>query len=140
MDGRHVRQVLRRAARLRCPVCGNGRLFDGWNAHAHCPSCGFLLEREPGYWTNAVTLNYMLTGGLASMLVAPLVMLTGWPIPVLLAVGLSTAVGLSLGCYWHMKALWVATDLLIRPPDMFEQLSGFLRTEKIRVPVHDDAA
>jgi len=52
-----VGQILSRAMRLRCPVCGQGPLFHGMHSTERCPGCGFLFEREPGYWSNAATLR-----------------------------------------------------------------------------------
>jgi len=90
-----------------------------------CPACGFPFEREPGYWTNAVTLNFMTTGGLAVLLVTPLAY-SGLPVLVVLALGLFLGTLLPLLCFRHIKALWLAIDLRIRPPTTFERLSGFL--------------
>lgn len=119
----------RRALRLRCPVCGEGRLFRGMTMHVTCPACGFPVEREPGYWTNAVTLNFMTTGGLAVLLVAPLVY-SGLPVLLVVALGMALAVIFPLLCFRHIKALWLAIDLSIRPPTTFERLSGFLHVTR----------
>ncbi len=116
---------IRRALRLRCPVCGEGRLFTGLTMHETCPACGFPFEREPGYWTNAVTLNFMITGGVIVLLVAPLAY-SNLPVPVIVGIGLVLAVVLPLACFRHGKALWLAFDLHIRPPTTFERLSGYL--------------
>jgi uncharacterized protein (DUF983 family) len=118
-------QYFRRALRLRCPVCGEGRMFRGMTMWQTCPACGFPFEREPGYWTNAVTLNFMTTGGLAILLVTPLAF-SGLPVLLILALGMTLAVLLPLLCFRHIKALWLAIDLRIRPPTTFERLSGFL--------------
>ncbi len=116
---------IRRALRLRCPVCGDGKLFTGLTMHETCPACGFPFEREPGYWTNAVTLNFMVTGGFIVLLVAPLAY-SSLPVPVIVGLGLVLAVVLPLACFRHCKALWLAFDLHIRPPTTFERLSGYL--------------
>jgi uncharacterized protein (DUF983 family) len=42
----------------RCPHCGRGALFIRWNKpFRHCPSCGFLYERDYGdvWWVWIVT-------------------------------------------------------------------------------------
>jgi uncharacterized protein (DUF983 family) len=119
----------RRALRLHCPVCGEGKLFRGLTMYETCPACGFPLEREPGYWTNAVTLNFMTTGGLAVLLVAPLVY-SGLPVLLIIALGLVLAVALPLLFFRHIKALWLAIDLRIRPPTTFERLEGFLHVTR----------
>ena len=119
-------QSFRSALRLRCPVCGEGRLFVGMTMRRTCPACGFLFEREPGYWTNAVTLNFMTMGGLAVLLVAPLAY-SGLPVLLILALGLFLATLLPLLAFRHIKALWLAIDLRIRPPTTFERIEGYLR-------------
>lgn len=118
-------QYFRRALRLRCPVCGEGRLFERMTMWRMCPVCGFLFEREPGYWTNAVTLNFMTMGGLAVLLVAPLAY-SALPVVLILALGMFLAALLPLLAFRHIKALWLAIDLRIRPPTTFERLDGFL--------------
>src|SRR4051812_45922980 len=115
----------RRALRLRCPVCGEGKLFVGLTMRETCPACGFPFEREPGYWTNAVTLNFMTTGGIVVMMVAPLAY-SSLPVPLIVGLGLVLAALLPLACFRHCKALWLALDLHIRPPTTFERLSGYL--------------
>ncbi len=121
-------QIVGRAMRLRCPVCGRGHLFQGLHSAARCTRCGFLFEREPGYWSNAATLNFMVTGSIATMAMAPLALLSQWALPVLLGAALFLSVGLALGCFRHFKAIWLAADLLIRPPTTIERLSGYLHT------------
>jgi len=120
-----VTQYFRRAARLRCPICGEAHLFDGLTMRDSCPACGFHFEREPGYWTNAVTLNFMMTGGFVVMLVAPLAY-TGLPVLATLGIGVFLAALVPTLCFRHIKALWLAIDLRIRPPTTFERLSGYL--------------
>lgn len=118
-------QYFRRAMRLRCPLCGEGELFTGLTMQETCPACGFSFEREPGYWTNAATLNFMITGGVAVMLVAPLAY-SGLPVPLIVGLGLALGGLLPLLGFRHFKALWLALDLRIRPPTTFERLSAFL--------------
>jgi uncharacterized protein (DUF983 family) len=46
-------RLLWRALARRCPVCGRGRMFDGWfSLRARCDDCGFWYERdeEEDYW------------------------------------------------------------------------------------------
>jgi uncharacterized protein (DUF983 family) len=64
--------ALARAARLRCPRCGRGQLYDGWlSMRERCPACGFVYEREQGYFVGAMYVNYALTAvlGLGGVLV-----------------------------------------------------------------------
>lgn len=54
--------TLSRARRLRCPRCGEGRLFSGWlRMHSHCAHCKLKYERAPGYFLGSIYINYGVT-------------------------------------------------------------------------------
>lgn len=56
------RTLLGRALALRCPVCGQGKLFAGWmSMHKACGHCGTVFEREPGFFLGSIYINYGLT-------------------------------------------------------------------------------
>jgi hypothetical protein len=56
-------EVLGRALRLRCPRCGQRRLFIGWfRMHETCPHCRLRFERAPGYFLGSTYINYGATG------------------------------------------------------------------------------
>jgi uncharacterized protein (DUF983 family) len=60
-SGRYT-TILGRALRLRCPRCGQGKLFHGWFAmHGECSSCGLKYQREPGFFLGSIYFNYGLT-------------------------------------------------------------------------------
>ena len=40
--------ALRRGLRKRCPHCGEGPLFSGWNHLERCSICGLVFARDPG--------------------------------------------------------------------------------------------
>lgn len=51
-----------RSLRLRCPRCGEGRLFTGWfRMPDRCEKCGLDLKREPGFYLGSIYVNYGLT-------------------------------------------------------------------------------
>ena len=55
-------QVLLRGVRLRCPRCGDGRLFSGFFAmHDQCSQCRYVFEQEQGYFVGAIYINYAAT-------------------------------------------------------------------------------
>ncbi len=77
-----------------------------------CPRCGLRFEREEGYWTGALAMNFVLTGGLFTVVFVAVVAATAPHIPVgtLLAVVVPvTVLGPVLG-YPISKTLWVAVD------------------------------
>jgi len=51
-----------RALRLRCPECGEGKLFAGWfKMNDRCAKCGTDFRREPGFYLGSIYFNYGLT-------------------------------------------------------------------------------
>lgn len=111
--------LLSRAARLRCPNCGRGRLFDGWfSPRERCAECGQALERaEDGYYLGALLLNFV--GAELTVTIAGLALLLfTWPRTpwtVLLYGGAALAVALPFITYPFSKTLWLAIDLYIQP-------------------------
>src|SRR5438034_4680359 len=58
--------------RLRCPICGKGKLFRGYfDSPKRCASCGFFFMRESGYFLPHVAIGYAVT---------VLVSLGSWPL------------------------------------------------------------
>ena len=54
--------MLLRGVRLRCPRCGQGRLFSGFfTMRERCPQCGYVFEQEQGYFVGAIYINYAVT-------------------------------------------------------------------------------
>jgi uncharacterized protein (DUF983 family) len=65
--------ALRRGFRRRCPRCGEGALFHGWNKlNESCPVCGLLYERRTG---DTWFFMYMTTAGLTGVLVVSMFIL-----------------------------------------------------------------
>jgi uncharacterized protein (DUF983 family) len=57
-----------RSLRLRCPRCGQGKLFAGWFAmHPRCESCGLDFRREPGFYLGSIYVNYGLTAAVVTV-------------------------------------------------------------------------
>jgi uncharacterized protein (DUF983 family) len=60
--------MLVRAWRLRCPRCGQGRLFKKWiRMNDRCPVCDLRYEREPGFFLGSIYINYGLTALLVTV-------------------------------------------------------------------------
>ncbi len=54
--------ILSRAANLRCPRCGEGRLYRRWfSMHDRCSGCELKYERAPGYFLGSIYINYGVT-------------------------------------------------------------------------------
>lgn len=109
-------QVIKRALRLRCPVCGVGRLFHGMTMYESCSHCHFHFEREAGYFTNTVVVNYAVTALPILFIVAPLAYLHPHSLLLLIGLGFFFAIALPLLCFRHVRSLWLAIDVRVRPP------------------------
>ena len=54
--------ILGRGAKLRCPCCGHGRLFETrLRLFDRCQACGERFEREPGQSFGAIYINLGLS-------------------------------------------------------------------------------
>jgi uncharacterized protein (DUF983 family) len=105
------RTLLGRALRLRCPLCGEGRLFRGWFAmHPQCPHCGASLEREPGFYLGSIYINYGLTALLVAV-VYPVLLFRGVASNQVLLVGaLAFTILFPLVLFPWSRSLWLAFD------------------------------
>lgn len=112
--------VIGRALRLRCPVCGVGRLFRRMTMLEHCTHCGFRFEREVGYFTNTAVINYAVASLPILFIIAPLAYLRPHAIAFEIGLGFLFAIALPILCFRHVRSLWLAIDVLVRPPAAVE--------------------
>ena len=113
-----------RALRLRCPHCGGGPIFTSWSRLLPvCPVCGLGLERgERGYWLGAYFFNLMATEAVFSVWVAGFLLVT-WPNPPWGLFQISTIILMVVFPFVFFpfsKTLFLAFDLLVRPPEPHE--------------------
>jgi uncharacterized protein (DUF983 family) len=110
-----------RALRLRCPHCGGGPIFTSWSRLLPaCPVCGLGLERgEQGYWLGAYFFNLMAVETVFAVYVVGFLLET-WPSPPWDLFQITTAVLMvtfPVVFFPFSKTLFLAFDLLMRPPD-----------------------
>jgi hypothetical protein len=110
-DFMRFRVLLSRALRLRCPLCGQGRLFRKWLImHAACPHCGATFEREPGFFLGSIYINY----GLTALIVAiayPLLLFNGVVGKRTLLIGaLAFTVVFPIFIFPWARSLWLGFD------------------------------
>lgn len=103
-------QVWTTVLRLRCPNCGEGRIFTGlFSMNKTCPVCGVRFERQEGESVGAmyialVAVELLTVGGffLAHALFSPP------PLPHLIFWVVVNVVFLVL-FYRHARSLWIGT-------------------------------
>jgi uncharacterized protein (DUF983 family) len=108
--------LLGRGLRLRCPVCGKGKIFSGFfKTYERCPVCHFIYEREPGYYTGAIAVNLVVTELLIAIIAVPLAASQAVPLSVMIILGATLPVLLPLLFYRPAKGLWMGLDHYIHP-------------------------
>jgi uncharacterized protein (DUF983 family) len=117
---------LRRALALKCPVCGESRLFvparsvrslGAWlTPLPGCSLCRYAYERESGYFLLATwAVNYVFVGGLALLAWFLIANFTRLSLAATLLVLLVPMPIASLLFARHAKALWLALDHFVDP-------------------------
>jgi uncharacterized protein (DUF983 family) len=100
------RKVVWRGLRLRCPVCGQGKLFRGYfTMHERCVCCGVGFSREHGQWVGSLDINTLLT---AIILMAGAGFGPLWSLQTSLIVWCSAAVVVPIVLFRFSRGLWTA--------------------------------
>lgn len=100
------RSVVWRGLRLRCPVCGQGKLFRTYfRMHETCSVCGVGFAREHGQWVGSLDINTFVVafGLMIASAFAP-----AWPLPITLAVWGAAAILVPLATFRFSRGLWTA--------------------------------
>jgi uncharacterized protein (DUF983 family) len=107
-------QAFLRGLAVRCPRCGQGRLFRGWfRMHDGCAACGLTFRREPGFYLGSIYINYGVTVILTGLLYAALVLGLGLPQQTALGACLVMAVVLPLAFFRQARSLLLAMDTAV---------------------------
>jgi uncharacterized protein (DUF983 family) len=102
-------------------MCGREPMFEGWfSLRPRCRECGFAFERgeEEDYWLGAFLLNFIVTEVIFAALLL-VVLVATWPTPPwspLIWVSAIQMIVAPIVFYPFSKALWLAGDLVFRPP------------------------
>lgn len=100
------RKVCWRGLKLRCPVCGQGKLFRTYfRMHERCGRCGVAFAREHGQWVGSLDINTLLT---ALVLMAGVGFGPLWPLKTSLIVWCSAAVIFPIATFRFSRGLWTA--------------------------------
>ncbi|CAN5832134.1 hypothetical protein BH11GEM1_BH11GEM1_34270 [soil metagenome] len=113
-----------RAARLRCPHCGKGRVLKGFNAvHGHCSVCNFRFCRsDDDYFSGAMFFGMMIGETLAVLAIGAAIWATypdvpwsflQYAIPVVL-------LGVMIVLFPVSRVVWLAIDVMLRPVERSE--------------------
>lgn len=115
--GLPMRRLWSRALTLRCVLCGKDRPFTGtFGMRKQCRKCGFVYERERGYFLGSADINFWVT----FVLLVPIA-LGGYILledPGYLPVywSLAFVVAFPLWFFRYSKTLYMLIDLWLDPP------------------------
>lgn len=111
--------LILRAWRLRCPRCGEGRMFRGlFSMHPDCEVCGLHFEREQGYFLGSIYVNYGLTALVTT--VGYLILRLGFEVEGRTLLYIFTAFCIVFPAFFfrYARALWLAMDCNFDPTAM----------------------
>lgn len=120
-----VRDVLREVSRallLRCPNCGGRKVLQNWfKLQRRCAKCGIRFDRGEAsdYFLGGMFFNIVLAE-LLFALVLLVAVIAMWPKVPWTAVEYTLAVTMIAApvvLYPVSRLMWLALDLLLRPPD-----------------------
>ena len=95
-----------RGLKLRCPVCGRGKLFATYfRMKDQCECCGVGFAREHGQWVGSLDINTLLT---AIILMAGAGFGPLWPLATSLTVWCTAAVVFPILTFRLSRGLWTA--------------------------------
>jgi uncharacterized protein (DUF983 family) len=113
-----LRTILWRSSRLRCPSCGEERLFRGWfRLRSGCEKCGFSFEREPGFYLGSIYVNYGLTGLLVTAGYLTLYFTEATSPDAALWICLAFCLLFPLWFFRYARSLWLGLDYYFDPQD-----------------------
>ncbi|HTQ37510.1 MAG TPA: DUF983 domain-containing protein [Pirellulales bacterium] len=108
--------LLWRAVRLRCPVCGQGKLFRGWfTMYPRCEQCHFRFERSPGYWLGSIFVNYGLTALIVTAAYFALFFTEALPPDWIMRLLLAFCLLFPLWFFRYARGIWISVDLYFDP-------------------------
>jgi uncharacterized protein (DUF983 family) len=103
--------LIGRGLRLRCPACGEGRLFYNWiSMNDPCPNCGRKFNRAPGYLLGSIYFNYGITAMLVVVVYFSLFLTNTLTSRQLLWLLTGFSLLFPLWFFRYSRALWIAFD------------------------------
>lgn len=94
--------------RLRCPACGQGRIFRTFSAmNSECPHCGVVFEREEGDFLGAMVVAYSITAVLIAAGILIVEVLTDLDATAHAVIWSVLAALFLILTYRNMKGIWI---------------------------------
>jgi len=80
-----------------------------------CPACGLVFEREPGYFTGAMVVSYLIAVTVYAALVLILWSLPGWRVELALLVAAALFLLTVPAIFRYSRVIWMHLDHAVDP-------------------------
>jgi uncharacterized protein (DUF983 family) len=132
--------LLKRGVTKRCPRCGERDIYRTYfRMRERCPSCGYLFEREPGFFVGAYLINFAIIEGILFVLLMGFI---AWKdqnpdAGVVIPIGMGLLLGFvgPVVFYPYSRTIWSAFDLLMTPLEVDEIVAA---ADAVAVTERDD--
>lgn len=107
----------------RCPCCRTGKIFGSlFIMNPSCPACGFVFEREPGYFLGAMYFSYAISAAILGIIYfVALLLLPGWDGVLLATLVMLAYLPLVPAIFRYSRTLWIYFDQHFWPTDASNQ-------------------
>ena len=100
-------------------------MFRGWGAMRDCcGACGYVFEREGGYWLGAMYVNYGVTVAIAVVAHVVMADVYGLSTFVQMLTLLPASAAFVIWFFRYSRSLWLALDLTCDPPSDVDYREG----------------
>jgi len=108
--------LLGRALRRRCPECEAKSIFSNWlTIKPECPNCGYVFERESGYFLGAYAVNLTVAEIITVALLVGFLIKSRYSWVTLELIFIPMGILLPLLFFPYSRMLWMAIDLYFTP-------------------------
>jgi uncharacterized protein (DUF983 family) len=113
----------------RCGRCGSGRLYRHWfKLVERCPRCGYLFDREEGFFLGAFVINFAVTEILLGAVLGVMIVLEATsgsaPLGIIIAAAVAETILVPVLFYPFSKTIWAAIDMVIHRGQVFADYPG----------------
>ncbi len=122
-------RMLWRGMTRRCARCGAGHLYTGWfKLIGRCPRCGYLFDREEGFFLGAFVINFAVTELMLGVVLAVMIGLEasggGAPIGIIIAAAAAVTIIVPIAFYPFSKTTWAGIDMIMHRDQVFADYPG----------------
>lgn len=96
-----------------CPKCGARNTHEKYfTIKKNCDTCGLKFEKEHGYWTGAIAINFIIAGGMIAigLLIGLVATAPNFPVIPLMSILLPIAIFVPILAYPFTYTIWMAID------------------------------